>query len=115
MIKKIILAVILIGFICNISSGAELKDKTSPSPGFKVMTDKLVFDEKGDDFLLFCKRRFDVTAYTLIKNESGSIISFDELKVPCEAIVRYYKKPRKRSRFVAISIDVQDFPSPQPE
>ena len=48
--------------------------------------------------MLFCKRKFDVTSYTLIKSESGLIIPLDELEVPCEALVSYYKKPGEKKQ-----------------
>jgi hypothetical protein len=110
MFKKIATAGILIGLICSTSFSAEEPEKTLPGVNFEVIKDQLVFDEKGDDYLLFCKRRFDVTSYTLIKNESGMIIPFEEIEVPCEAMVSYYKKPGEKRRYVTLSIEVKGEP-----
>ena len=116
MLRKIVLTGIVMGFICSVSFAAEQNgNNTLPSPGFEISTDKLVLDGKGDDYVMFCKRQFDITSYTLIKNESGMIISLDELDVPCEAMVSYYKKPGKSNRFVVVSIEVKGEPLPQPE
>jgi hypothetical protein len=79
------------------------------------MEDKLVLDEKGDDYVMFCARRFDITSYTLIKNEQGMIISLDDIDVPCEAMVSYYQKPGKKRRYVVVSIEVKGEPQLKPE
>lgn len=75
----------------------------------------LVLDDKGSDYVMFCKRKYDITSYTLIKNESGMIISLDQLNVPCKAMVSYYKKPGKKNRYVVVSIEVKGESPSQPE
>jgi hypothetical protein len=42
-------------------------------------------------------------------------ISLEELSVPCEAMVNYYRNPREKNAYVAVSIEVQSRPRPQPE
>jgi len=115
MLRKIVLTGIVAGFICSGAFGAEESKNRFPDIGFEVMEDKLVLDEKGDDYVMFCKRRFDITSYTLIKNESGRIISFDDLDVPCEAMVSYYQKPGKKRRYVVIAIEVEGEPQTLPQ
>lgn len=115
MVKKIILAGIVLGFICNASVGAEQSNKMMSSNGFEMTKIKLILDEKEDDYLMFNMRRLDVTSYTLIKDESGMLITFDDLEVPCEAMVSLYKKPGKRRRYIAVSIEVKGKPQPKPE
>ena len=115
MLKKMLLAGILMSLTCSGTFGAEESQNRFPDIGFEVMEDKLVLDEKGDDYVMFCMRRFDITSYTLIKNESGMIISLDDLDVPCEAMVSYYKKPGKKRRFVAVAIEVKGEPQPLPQ
>ena len=115
MLKQMLLAGIVIACICSISSAAEDPNNKFPDIGFEVMEDKLVLDGKGDDYLLYCKRRFDITSYTLIKNERGMIIPFEEIAVPCEAMVRYYKKPGKKRRFVVVSMEIMGKPQLKPE
>ena len=115
MLRKIVLTGIMVGFICSVAFGAEESNKSFPGIGFEVMEDKLVLDEKGDDYVMFCKRRFDITSYTLIKNESGMIISLDDLDVPCEAMVSYYQKPGKKRRYVVVSIEVKGEPQLLPQ
>ena len=115
MLRKIVLTGIVIGLVCSAAFGAEESKNKFPDIGFEVMEDKLVLDEKGDDYVMFCKRRFDITSYTLIKNESGRIIPLDELDVPCEAMVSYYEKPGKKRRYVVVSIEVKGEPLPLPQ
>ncbi len=115
MLKKIALAGIIIGLICSATIAAEKSGDTAHGIEFAVSKDKILLDAKGDDYVLFCKRRFDVTSYTLITSESGLIISLDDLEVPCEALVSYYKKPREKNRFVAVSIEVKGEIKPSPE
>ena len=115
MVKNIILAGIVMCCICSGTFAAEEPNKKFPGIGFEVMEDKLLLDEKGDDYVMFCKRRFDITSYTLIKNESGMIIPFEAIEVPCEAMVSYYKKPGKNRRYVVVSIEVQGEPQILPQ
>ena len=116
MLKQMLLVGIVIACICSISSAAEDPNNKFPDiGGFEVMEDKLVLDGKGDDYLLYCKRRFDITSYTLIKNESGMIIPFEEIEVPCEAMVSYYKKPGKKRRYVVVSIEIMGKPQLIPQ
>ena len=115
MLKKIALAGIVIGFICSAAMGAEESKKTFPGISFEVMEDKLVLDEKGDDYVMFCKRRFDITSYTIIKDERGWIIPLEDIEVPCEAMVSYYKKPGKKRQYVVVSLEVKGEPKLKPE
>ena len=115
MLKKMLLTGIVMVCICSVSFAAEESNNRFPDIGFEVMEDKLLLDGKGDDYLLFCKRRFDITSYTLIKNESGMIIPFEEIDVPCEAMVSYYKKPGKRNRYVVVSIEIKGDPQILPQ
>jgi len=115
MLKKMLLAGVMMVCICSLSFAAEDSNNKFPDIGFEVMEDKLVMDGKGDDYLLFCMRRFGITSYTLIKNESGMIIPFEAIEVPCEAMVSYYKKPGKKRRYVVVSIEIIGEPPPQPE
>ena len=115
MLKKMLLAGIVIACICSIASAAEEPKNKFSDIGFEVMEDKLVLDGKGDDYLLYCKRRFDITSYTLIKNERGMIIHFEEIEVPCEAMVSYYKKPGKKNRYVVVSMEIIGKPQLNPQ
>ena len=46
---------------------------------------------------------------------SGGGISFDNLPIPCEARVSYYRKPKESYRYVAVTIEVLGEPQPNPE
>jgi len=81
----------------------------------KVSQDKLILESKGKDHFLVCQRRFEITSSTVVKNKFGMDIAFEGLKVPCEAIVGYYKKPGVKNTYIAVSIEVQGEPAPQPE
>jgi hypothetical protein len=115
MLRKMLLTGIVMGCICSVAFGAEESNNRSPDIGFEVRQGKLVLDEKGDDYVMCCMRRLDITSYTLIKNERGMIISLDEIDIPCEAMVSYYKKPGKKHRFVVVSMEVKGKPQPLPE
>jgi hypothetical protein len=115
MLKKMLLVGMVMGFICSASAGAEQPNKMGSPDGFEMTKIKLILDEKEDDYLMFNMRRLDVTSYTLIKDESGRLITFDDLEVPCEAMVRLYQKPGERRRFIAVSIEVQGEPKPTPQ
>ena len=115
MLKKIILVGMVMGFICSASAGAEQSNKMGSNDGFEMAKIKLILDEKEDDYLMFNMRRLDVTSYTLIKDESGMLITFDDLEVPCEALVSLYQKPGERRRFIAVSIEVKGEPKPKPQ
>jgi hypothetical protein len=115
MLKKILLVGMVMAFICSTSVGAEQSNKMTSPNGFEMTKIRLILDEKEDDYLMFNMRRLDVTSYTLIKDESGMLITFDDLEVPCEAMVSLYKKPGERRRFIAVSIEVKGKPQPKPE
>jgi len=115
MLKKLFLAGMIMGLIYSAATGAEEEKTSFPGIGFAVMKDRLVLDEKGDDYVMCCKRRFDITSYTLIKNERGMIISLDQLEVPSEAIVSYYEKPGKKRHYVVVSLEVKGEPQLTPE
>jgi hypothetical protein len=114
--------VIVIGMIvivlCGFSIGAEHStgaDEANIGTALGVSQDTMVLDGKGDDYVLFCKRRYEVATHTVIKNEWGTLISLNELSIPCEAMVSYYKKPEEKNTYVAVSIEIQGVPKPQPE
>jgi hypothetical protein len=122
MMKKIVLAGIVVGLICSLGWAADRLDTTSFGGLVKDAidaafdTDTLVLDEKGEDedYFLFCSRRLDVTSGTIIKNEWGRVISYDRVPIPCQALVSYYKKPRTQYRYVAVTIQVLGEPQPHP-
>jgi hypothetical protein len=122
MMKKIVLAGIVMGLICSLGWAADRSGNSSFTGLIKgavdtlVDTNTLVLDEKGEeeDYFLFCSRRLDVTSNTIIRNEWGRVISFDRVPIPCQAMVRYYKKPREQYRFVAVTIQVLGEPQPHP-
>ena len=93
----------------NISSDADEGTTYTMSRG------KLVLDSKGKNYILVCQRRFEVTSSTVIKNEFGMDSTFEDLSVPCEAMVSYYRKPGEKNAYKAVSIEVQGRPRPQPE
>jgi len=121
MMKKIVLAGIVIGLICTLAWAADRSGSTSSTDltpltgGVEMNTDKLVLEEKGDDYVLYCQRRFDVTSRTIIKNEWGRLISLENFPIPCEAMVSYYRKPKESNRYVAVTIEVLGEPQPLPE
>ena len=105
---------------CGIAIGAE-RSKNISTAGevtittYEVVQDKLVLEGKGEDYVSFCARRFEVTSSTVIKDELGMDISLKSLPIPCEAMVSYYRKPRERNTYIVISIEVQGKPNPEPE
>jgi hypothetical protein len=115
MLKRILLVGMVVGCICSAAVGAEQSNKMISPNGFEMTKISLILDEKEDDYLMFNMRRLDVTSYTLIKDESGMLITFDDLEVPCEAMVSLYKKPGELRRFVAVSIEVKGEPQPTPQ
>jgi hypothetical protein len=123
MMKKLLLAGIVMGLIGGIGWAADRSDVPSFSGLVQDAidaafdTDTLVLDEKGEDgdYFLFCSRRLDVTSSTIIKNEWGRVISYDRVPIPCQALVSYYKKPRTQYRFVAVTIQVMGEPQPVPK
>jgi hypothetical protein len=114
MMKKLLLAGMVVGLICGIGRAADRSDTSSltglvqDAVDAAFDTDTLVLDEKGEDgdYFLFCSRRLDVTSSTIIKNEWGRVISYDRVPIPCEALVSYYKKPKTLYRYVAVTIQV---------
>jgi len=121
MIKKIVLAVIVIGLTSGLAGAADRSNNTTPSnaatpsAGNKIRQDMLVLDDKGDDYVMFCNRIFEVSSYTTIRNERGTIISLEALSIPCEAMVSYYKNRKENNRYVAVTIEVQGEATPVPE
>ncbi len=123
MMKKMLLAGMVMGLICGIGWAADRSD--APSFGGLVQdaldsmhdTETLVLDDKNEEeeYFLFCSRRLDVTPSTIIKNEWGRVISFDRVPIPCQAVVSYYKKPKTQYRFVAVTIQVLGEPPPVPQ
>lgn len=122
MTSLVIFIAVTLGVLCGFSIGAEQStnmfsgaDEASIGIELGVSRDTMVLDGKEDDCVLFCKRRYEVTTNTVIKNEWGGLISLDELKVPCRAMVSYYKKPGVKNTYIAVSIEAQGKPEPQPE
>ena len=96
----------------NISAGV---DERTTYTTYELSRDKLVLDSKGKDYVLICKRRFEVTSNTVVKNELGTDITLEELSVPCEVMVSYYNKPGERNTYIAVSIELLGIPKPKPE
>ncbi len=122
MTRVVIVIGMIVSVLCGFAIGAENSthafsgaDEANIGTALGVSRDTMVLDGKGDDYVLFCKRRYEVTTYTVIKNEWGMLISLDELLVPCEAIVSYYKKPGVKNTYIAVSIEVQGKHAPQQE
>ena len=118
MTKVVIVIGMIVIVLCGFSIGAEHStgaDEANIGTAPGVSQGTMVLDGKGDDYVLFCKRRYEVSTYTVIKNERGMLISLNELLVPCKAIVSYYKKPGVKNTYIAVSIEVQGRPTPQPE
>ena len=90
-------------------------DRATTYTTHNVSQDKMILESKGKDHFLVCQRRFEITSSTVMKNKLGMDIVFEGLKVPCEAIVGYYKKPGVKNTYIAVSIEVQGKPVPQPE
>ena len=118
MTKVVIVIGMTVSVLCGFSIGAEHStgaDEANIATALGVSQDTMVLDGKGDDYVLFCKRRYEVTTYTVIKNERGMLISLNALFVPCKAMVSYYKKPGVKNTYIVVSIEVQGRPTPQPE
>jgi hypothetical protein len=123
LLAGLVAAMIMTGSsVCDVAVSAEkTKDKRSTGDKGAVATAyetnqmRMVLKEKGDTYFLFSKRRFEITSETVVKDESGRLSSFNALKVPCEAVVTYYKKPREVNTYVAVSIEVQEDSKPMPD
>jgi len=118
MTRVVIVIGMTMSVFCGFSIGAEHStgaDEANIGTALGVSQDTMVLDGKGDDYVLFCKRRYEVTTYTVIKNERGMLISLNGLLVPCKAMVSYYKKPGVKNTYIAVSIEVRGRPTPQPE
>lgn len=118
MTRVVIVIGMTVSVLCGFSIGAEHStgaDEANIGTALGVSQDTMVLDGKGDDYVLFCKRRYEVATHTVIKNEWGTLISLNELSIPCEAMVSYYKKPEEKNTYVAVSIEIQGVPKPQPE
>jgi hypothetical protein len=117
MFKKSFIAgiVIFMGVTGNslygVATGAEQYRATI----YTTSQGKMVLDSKGENYVLVCQRRFEVTSNTVIKDEMETDITLEELSIPCEAMVSYYEKLGKRNTYVAVSIEVQSKPKPEPE
>ena len=109
-IARIVMIIgITVSLLCGVSIGAEQSMNTfsggnEASIGIElgVSRDTMVLDGKEDDCVLFCKRRYEVTKNTVIKNEWGRLISLYELMVPCNAVVSYYRKPRVKNTYLSL-------------
>ena len=87
MLKKCLIAGIVIavgitgGMFYSDDIRAERPTNTSPKsdettifPTREVSQDKLVLESKGEDYVLVCQRRFEVTSGTIIKNKFGQTL-----------------------------------------
>ena len=122
MIRLIMVMGMTASMLCDFSIAAEHStpafsggDETNIATVLEISRDTMVLDGKGDDYVLFCKRRYEITTYTIIKNEWEMLISLDDLEVPCKAVVSYYKKPGVKNTYIAVSIEAQGKPEPQPQ
>jgi hypothetical protein len=120
LLSKIIIVIVSTGnILCGIAIGAELSEDTSQHPNLNTShtttESTMVFDDKGSDHLLFCKRRFEITSDTVIKNEVGTEVTLDRISPPCKAKVSFYEKPGERNTFIAVSVEMLGKPRPQPE
>ena len=122
MIQKIVLLVIVIGFTGMLAGAADLSkntlppdEATAPAADTKLHKDMLVIDDIGDDCVMFCNRIYEVNSHTTIKNERGTTIALENLTIPCEAMVSYYRKKGEHHRYVAVAIEVRGEAEPVPE
>lgn len=95
----------------NTLSGGE----KSTYSNHELSQDTIVLDGKGDDYVLFCNRKYEITSYTLIKDSMGIVIPLEVLPIPCEAMVVYFKKPGEDRTYITVSIEVKDIPKPVPQ
>ena len=120
LMTSFVIAVVML-VLCSVSVWAEGPTQKPSAMDSSIVTalgisrDTMVLDGKEEDYVFFCKRRYEITTYTVIKNEWGMVIPLDDLEVPCKAMVSYYKKPGVKNTYVAVSIDVQGRPAPQPD
>jgi len=99
----------------NTKDKSSIGDKGTVATAYETNQMRMVLKDKVDKYFLFSNRRFEVTAETIVKDESGMVISFNALKVPCETEVTYYKKPQVKNTYIAVSIKVQGDPKPMPD
>ena len=122
MIRKIVLSVIIMGFAAMIANASDLSqntlppdEATAPATDTKLHKDMLVLDDSGDDYVMFCNRIYEVNSHTTIKNERGTTIALENLTIPCEAMVSYYRKKGEHHKYVAVTIEVWGEAEPVPE
>lgn len=122
MIKKIVLSVIIMGFAAMIANASDLSqntlppdEATAPATDTKLHKDMLVLDDIGDDYVKFCNRIYEINSHTTIRNERGTTIALENLTIPCEAMVSYYRKKGGHHRYVAVAIEVRGEAEPVPE
>jgi hypothetical protein len=123
MIKKIVLSVIAMGFAAALAGASDPSSKSTPpadeakAPAVdnKMNTDMLALDGVGDNYVTFCNRIYEVTSRTTIRNERGTAITLENLTIPCEAMVSYYRKKGQHDRYVAVAIEVRGEAEPVPE
>ncbi len=121
--KFLIVASVVIGFTSSLvvdSMGGKKSNtlsggEKSAYSNHELFQDTIVLDGKGDDYVLFCNRKYEITSYTLIKDSSGIVIPLEALPIPCEALVVYFKKPGEDHTYITVSIEVRGIPTPQPE
>ena len=110
MLRKSLIAmmVVIMGITGNMLSGVAIGadqssiGKTSSSTS-GTRQGELVLDSKDNkDYVMVDEIRFEITSNTVIKNREGVDVKFDELPIPCQAIVEYYKGSGQN--YIAVSI-----------
>ena len=106
MIRKFFIVVAVLLF----STGAVLVDSNSCSwadAQGEIREDELVLEEKKGDCIIVKNRCYRISETTVVKDDSGETISFNDLSIPCDAKLTYYYNP-KENVFEVISIKVLD-------
>jgi hypothetical protein len=121
--KFLIVASVVVGFTSSLvvdSMGGKKSNtlsggEKSTYSNHELFQDTIVLDGKGDDYVLFCRRKFEIKSFTVIRDQFGMGIALGDVPVPCEALVVYFKKPGEDHTYITVSIEVRGIPTPQPE
>ncbi len=112
----------VMGFAAMLAGASDLSQNTlpadeehAPAANKKLHTDMLALDGVGDNYVTFCNRIYEVNSHTTIRNERGRTISLENLTIPCEAMVSYYRKKEKYHQYVAVAIEVRGEAEPVPK
>jgi len=117
----VLVAIMVCAFYTSAASKEKSQNKllegeeTAPYASYELIQDTIVLDGKGDDYVLFCRRKFEIKSFTVIRNQFGMGIALGDVPVPCEALVVYFKKPGEDHTYITVSIEVRGIPTPQPE